>query len=162
MKIQVLFIGKPRSRALNEAADEYAKRLGRYCRFEMAEIKSEAAPAKVSFLNVMILCLLPGAADRSRASLGSLMFTSLARPAVADRKTLSRRHLDHNGAITNPEGPVGGGCAFGFDPGRLGWVRRDRLKGLEDDGSGDRRHSTAPIDPRSHQTLRGCAFTRAV
>ena len=42
MKVQVLFIGKPRSRALNDAADEYAKRLGRYCRFEMTEIRGEA------------------------------------------------------------------------------------------------------------------------
>ncbi len=42
MKVQVLFIGKPRSRPLNDAAQEYAKRLGRFCRFELTEIKGEA------------------------------------------------------------------------------------------------------------------------
>ena len=42
MKVQVFFIGKPRSRPLNDAAGEYAKRLGRFCRFEMSEIKTEA------------------------------------------------------------------------------------------------------------------------
>ncbi|MEZ5395953.1 MAG: 23S rRNA (pseudouridine(1915)-N(3))-methyltransferase RlmH [Bryobacterales bacterium] len=41
MKVDVYYIGKPRSRALNEAAAEYAKRLGRYCRFSIREIKSE-------------------------------------------------------------------------------------------------------------------------
>lgn len=41
MKVQVFFIGKPRDRALNAAAAEYAKRLERSCRFEMREIKSE-------------------------------------------------------------------------------------------------------------------------
>ena len=47
MKVQVLFIGKPRNRTLNDAADEYAKRLGRYCRFEMTEMKGEADAAAV-------------------------------------------------------------------------------------------------------------------
>ena len=43
MKLQVFYIGKPRSRPLNEAAAEYVKRLGRYCRFEMNELKAEAS-----------------------------------------------------------------------------------------------------------------------
>ena len=47
MKIQVFFIGKPRDRALNAAAAEYAKRLGRSCRFEMREIKSAKDAATV-------------------------------------------------------------------------------------------------------------------
>ncbi len=47
MRVQVFYIGKPRNRALNDAADEYAKRLGRYCRFEMVEMKAEADAAAV-------------------------------------------------------------------------------------------------------------------
>jgi 23S rRNA (pseudouridine1915-N3)-methyltransferase len=43
LKLQVFYIGKPRSRPLNEAGAEYAKRLGRYCRFEMTELKAEAS-----------------------------------------------------------------------------------------------------------------------
>ena len=43
MKLQVFYIGKPRSRPLNEAGAEYIKRLGRYCRFEMNELKTEAS-----------------------------------------------------------------------------------------------------------------------
>jgi 23S rRNA (pseudouridine1915-N3)-methyltransferase len=43
LKLQVFYIGKPRSRPLNEAGAEYIKRLGRYCRFEMNELKTEAS-----------------------------------------------------------------------------------------------------------------------
>ena len=43
MKLQVFYIGKPRSRPLNEAGAEYVKRLGRYCRLELTELKAEAA-----------------------------------------------------------------------------------------------------------------------
>lgn len=42
MKLQLFYIGKPRSKALNEAGAEYVKRLGRFCRFELKEIKTEA------------------------------------------------------------------------------------------------------------------------
>lgn len=45
MRVQVFYIGKPRNKALNEAAAEYAKRLGRFCRFESVEIKSESEAA---------------------------------------------------------------------------------------------------------------------
>jgi 23S rRNA (pseudouridine1915-N3)-methyltransferase len=43
LKLQLFYIGKPRSRPLNEAGAEYVKRLGRYCRFEMTELKAEAS-----------------------------------------------------------------------------------------------------------------------
>ncbi len=43
MKVHLLYIGKPRSREANVLAQEYAVRLGRYCRFEMRQIKDETA-----------------------------------------------------------------------------------------------------------------------
>jgi 23S rRNA (pseudouridine1915-N3)-methyltransferase len=42
----LLFIGRPRDRAANELAAEYAKRIGRFCEFRMQEVKSEAALAE--------------------------------------------------------------------------------------------------------------------
>ncbi len=42
----MLFIGRPRDRAANEQAAEYAKRIGRFCEFQMREVKSEAALAE--------------------------------------------------------------------------------------------------------------------
>lgn len=54
MKIQVFYIGKPRSRPLNEAGAEYIKRLGRFCRFEATEIKSEAAIEDRKILHIAL------------------------------------------------------------------------------------------------------------
>ncbi|MCB1022109.1 MAG: 23S rRNA (pseudouridine(1915)-N(3))-methyltransferase RlmH [Bryobacterales bacterium] len=54
MKVDLYYIGKPRSRALNEAAAEYAKRLGRYCRFSIREIKSEKDAPETKALRVAL------------------------------------------------------------------------------------------------------------
>ena len=55
MRIQLYYIGKPRSRPLNQAAQEYAKRLTRYCRFDMREIKGEKdAPDDRKRLRVLL------------------------------------------------------------------------------------------------------------
>ncbi len=45
MKLQLLFIGKPRNREANLLAQEYAGRIKRYCQFEMAQLKDEKAAA---------------------------------------------------------------------------------------------------------------------
>jgi len=45
LKVHLLYIGKPRSREANVLAQEYALRLGRYCRFEMRQIRDESAAA---------------------------------------------------------------------------------------------------------------------
>ena len=42
----MLYIGRPRDRAANELAGEYAKRIGRFCEFRMREVKGEAALAE--------------------------------------------------------------------------------------------------------------------
>lgn len=55
MKIRLFYIGKARSRPLNDAADEYAKRATRFCRFEMREIKSEKdAPKDSKSLRIVL------------------------------------------------------------------------------------------------------------
>ena len=43
MKLQLLFIGKPRSREANLLAQEYAGRIRHYCNFEMVQLKNERA-----------------------------------------------------------------------------------------------------------------------
>ena len=45
MKLQLLFIGKPRSREANLLAQEYADRIKHYCKFEMVQLKDEKAAA---------------------------------------------------------------------------------------------------------------------
>jgi 23S rRNA (pseudouridine1915-N3)-methyltransferase len=54
LKVEVFYIGKPRSRPLNDAAAEYAKRLGRYCRFSIREIKSEKDAPETKALRVAL------------------------------------------------------------------------------------------------------------
>lgn len=55
MKIRLYYIGKPRSREANLLADEYAKRIGRFCRFEMVEAKNERAiPAASKAFRVVL------------------------------------------------------------------------------------------------------------
>jgi 23S rRNA (pseudouridine1915-N3)-methyltransferase len=55
VKIGLYYIGKPRSREANLLADEYAKRIAHFCRFEMVEVKSEKAmpPAAKAFRVVL-------------------------------------------------------------------------------------------------------------
>ena len=43
MKVYLLYIGKPRSREANLLAEDYARRIERYCRFEMRSLKDQRA-----------------------------------------------------------------------------------------------------------------------
>ncbi len=43
MKLYLLYIGKPRNREANLLAEGYARRIERYCRFEMRSLKDERA-----------------------------------------------------------------------------------------------------------------------
>lgn len=45
MKLQLLFIGKPRNREANLMAQKYAGRIKHYCQFEMVQLKDEKAAA---------------------------------------------------------------------------------------------------------------------
>jgi len=43
LRIDLLYIGKPRSAEANKLAQEYARRLDRYCRFRMIRLRDESA-----------------------------------------------------------------------------------------------------------------------
>lgn len=55
VKIRLYYIGKPRSREADLLAEEYAKRISRFCRFEMISAKTEKAiaPAPKAFKVVL-------------------------------------------------------------------------------------------------------------
>jgi 23S rRNA (pseudouridine1915-N3)-methyltransferase len=42
LKISLFYVGRPRDPAANAMAAEYARRIARYCKFEMREIRDEA------------------------------------------------------------------------------------------------------------------------
>lgn len=48
MKITILCVGKLKEKFYREAVEEYAKRLGRYCRLEILEVADEKTPDKAS------------------------------------------------------------------------------------------------------------------
>lgn len=46
MKITILCVGKIKEKFYRDAIDEYAKRLGKYCRYEIIEVADEQTPDK--------------------------------------------------------------------------------------------------------------------
>ncbi|MEZ4510214.1 MAG: 23S rRNA (pseudouridine(1915)-N(3))-methyltransferase RlmH [Eubacteriales bacterium] len=48
MKIKIACVGKLKDRFYREAVEEYAKRLKRFCTFEIAEVADEKAPESLS------------------------------------------------------------------------------------------------------------------
>ena len=58
MKIRVAYVGRPRNRALNEAAAEYARRLGRFCDFAQRELREpDLARAREKFPRATLVAL---------------------------------------------------------------------------------------------------------
>lgn len=77
MKIDLLYIGKPRSAEANQLADEYAGRIKRYCTFRMIRLREESsAPHYPRALKV--------AFDPSGRQLTSRQFASLIEKAGRD------------------------------------------------------------------------------
>lgn len=48
MKITIISVGKIKEKFYRDAAAEYAKRLGRYCRLELVEVEDEKTPDRAS------------------------------------------------------------------------------------------------------------------
>lgn len=48
MKISILCVGKIKEKYFSGAVDEYAKRLGRYCKLQIHEVADEQTPANAS------------------------------------------------------------------------------------------------------------------
>lgn len=58
MKISLAYVGRPRNRALNEAAADYASRISRYCDFAQRELR-EAGRVRDKFPRASIIALDP-------------------------------------------------------------------------------------------------------
>ena len=50
MKISIVCVGKIKESFYRQAVDEYAKRLSKYCKFEVIEVADEKTPDKASEL----------------------------------------------------------------------------------------------------------------
>lgn len=77
LKIDLLYIGKPRSAEANKLAQEYARRAEHYCRFRMIRLRDEnAAPDYAKALKVVF--------DPGGRQLNSRQFASLIEKAGRD------------------------------------------------------------------------------
>lgn len=50
MKITIICVGKVKEKFYRDAVDEYAKRLSRYCKFELLEVADEKTPDNASLV----------------------------------------------------------------------------------------------------------------
>ncbi len=48
MKVRIIAVGKLKEKYLKQGIEEYAKRLGKYCKFEIVEVGDEKAPETLS------------------------------------------------------------------------------------------------------------------
>ncbi len=67
MRVRVLFVGKPKSRALNDAAADYARRIEHYCDFAQREMK-EAALSLQKFDAAALVALDPAGKEMDSAT----------------------------------------------------------------------------------------------
>ncbi|SDX55080.1 23S rRNA (pseudouridine(1915)-N(3))-methyltransferase RlmH [Eubacterium barkeri] len=77
MKIRIICVGKLKEAYLGQAAAEYKKRLSRYCKLEILEVKDEKVPERLS--------------EAQRAQ------------AIAAEGERVLRHLEDNGAVITME-----------------------------------------------------------
>ncbi len=85
MKLKLIAVGKPKSRPLLEMAEEYARRVGKYCPFEVKFEKSEeTALAKIGSAEKVVLLDERGLERTSRETAAWLqkMMNSSAKSVV--------------------------------------------------------------------------------
>jgi len=58
MKLTIAYVGRPRSRALNEAAAEYGARIAHFCDFQQQQLKT-AEQARLKFPRARLVALDP-------------------------------------------------------------------------------------------------------
>lgn len=58
LRVRVAYVGRPRNRALNDAAADYATRIARYCEFEQRELRS-AEQVRDKFAGAVLVALDP-------------------------------------------------------------------------------------------------------
>ena len=77
MRMLVCYVGRPKDRALNEAAAEYSRRIARFCKFEQRELRS-AEGAREKFPRSYLVGLDPAGKEIDSAALARWLETRLA------------------------------------------------------------------------------------
>ncbi|MDF0479580.1 23S rRNA (pseudouridine(1915)-N(3))-methyltransferase RlmH [Vagococcus sp. PNs007] len=74
MKIKIIAVGKLKEKYLKQGIDEYAKRLTKYCKFEIIEVPDEKAPETLSETEMLQLKEREGQKILSKIGEGDYVF----------------------------------------------------------------------------------------
>lgn len=74
MKIKIVAVGKLKEKYLKQGIDEYAKRLTKYCKFEIIEVPDEKAPETLSETEMLQLKEREGQKILSKIGEGDYVF----------------------------------------------------------------------------------------
>ncbi|QIL45764.1 23S rRNA (pseudouridine(1915)-N(3))-methyltransferase RlmH [Vagococcus coleopterorum] len=98
MKVKIIAVGKLKEKYLKQGIEEYAKRLSKYCKFEIIEVPDEKAPETLSEAEMIGIKVKEGERILSKVGEGDFVFalaingkdyTSEAFAKVIDQATVS-------------------------------------------------------------------------
>ena len=90
-KVTVLCVGKLKERFYAEAAAEYAKRLSRYCKLDIAELPEERLPESPSQAQIDAALEREAAAVRAKLPAGAVLITLCIEGQLRSSEELARK-----------------------------------------------------------------------
>ena len=90
-KVTVLCVGKLKERFYAEAAAEYAKRLSRYCKLDIAELPEERLPESPSQAQIDAALEREAAAVRTKLPAGAVLITLCIEGQLRSSEELARK-----------------------------------------------------------------------
>ena len=94
LNISILCVGKLKERFYTEAAAEYVKRLGGYCRLNLAELPEERLPERPSRAQIDAALVREGEALLQRIPKGALAVALCVEGRLLSSEDLARRMSD--------------------------------------------------------------------
>ena len=94
LKITVIAVGKLKEKFYQEAAAEYAKRLGRHCKLEIIELPEQRLPEDPSPAEIQRALRAEGAAIREKLPKGGAVVALCIEGKPCSSEELSRRMAD--------------------------------------------------------------------
>lgn len=123
-KVTVICVGKLKERFYSEAAAEYAKRLGRYCRLEIVELPEQRLPENPSQAEIDRALAREGAAIRARIPAGAAVVALCVEGELRSSEALAA--LLERQAGAGEKGlafVIGGSCGLHPDLKDAAWLR---------------------------------------
>lgn len=123
-RVTVICVGKLKERFYSEAAAEYAKRLGRYCRLEIVELPEQRLPENPSQAEIDRALAREGAAIRAKIPAGAAVVALCVEGELRSSEALAA--LLERQAGAGEKGlafVIGGSCGLHPDIKDAAWLR---------------------------------------